>query len=39
MSIIKSIRKTWGDMNPVTRVIRDRTKFSRKVKHKNKSNE
>ena len=27
-------RKTWDEVNPVTRVVRDKTKYSRKVKHK-----
>ena len=30
------IRKSWGVMSPVTKVIRDKTKYSRKPKHRNK---
>lgn len=34
VEIFKSERKTWGEVNPVTRVMRDRTKYNRKQKHK-----
>lgn len=30
------IRKTWGAMSPITRVVKDKTKFTRKTKHRNK---
>lgn len=33
--LYKSVRGSWGDVNPVTRVCRDRTKYTRKVKHAN----
>lgn len=33
VEVAKSVRKTWG-FNPVSRVVRDKTKFTRKVKHK-----
>ena len=29
----RTVRRDWGDVNPVTRVERDRTKYSRKTKH------
>ena len=29
------IRKSWGAMSPVTKVLRDKTKYTRKIKHKN----
>lgn len=32
--IFKSERKSWGQVNPVTRVIPDKTKYTRKQKHK-----
>jgi hypothetical protein len=34
VEIFQSERKTWGNVNPVTRVMRDRTKYNRKQKHK-----
>jgi hypothetical protein len=34
VEIFQSERKTWGNINPVTRVMRDRTKYNRKQKHK-----
>lgn len=30
---IKSVRKTWG-FSPITRVVKDKKKYSRKPKHK-----
>ena len=33
-SIYMRIRRDWGDVKPVTRVMRDRTKYNRKQKHK-----
>ena len=30
------IRKSWGLLNPATRVLRDKTKYNRKAKHRNK---
>lgn len=33
LEILKSIRKTW-EVNPVTKVIPDKTKYTRKEKHK-----
>lgn len=37
--VYQSIRRDWNGVNPVTRVQRDRTKYSRKVKHKNRDTE
>lgn len=34
LEILKSIRNTWGDINPVTKVVKDKTKYNRKIKHK-----
>lgn len=34
VEIFQSERKTWGNVNPVTRVMRDRTKYNRKQKYK-----
>lgn len=34
LKAFKSIRKTWGELNPITRVIKDKTKFTRKTKFK-----
>ena len=34
VEIFKAERKTWGEVNPVTRVMRDRTKYNRKQKYK-----
>ena len=34
VEIFKGERKTWGNVNPVTRVMRDRTKYNRKQKYK-----
>ena len=39
LELSKSIRKTWGNINPITRVVRDKTKYTRKIKHKNKEQE
>lgn len=30
----KTIRRDWGDINPVTKVEKDKTKYSRKQKHR-----
>ena len=30
----RKVRQTWGDVNPVTKVIPDKTKYSRKHKRK-----
>lgn len=35
LDAIKSVRKVW-DFRPTTRVVADKTKFTRKQKHKNK---
>jgi hypothetical protein len=29
---LRGVRKSWGDMNPVSRVIQDKTKYKRKEK-------
>lgn len=34
--LAKSIRGSWNKINPVTKVIPDKTKYTRKVKHKGK---
>jgi hypothetical protein len=34
LDAIQSKRRDWGPLNPVTRVIPDKTKYSRKEKHK-----
>lgn len=31
----KKIRKDWGEINPVTRTIPDKKRYTRKQKHKN----
>lgn len=31
----KTVRGDWNGINPVTKVFRDRTKYTRKEKHKN----
>jgi len=33
--LYKEIRKDWGDINPVTKVDKNKTKYTRKQKHKN----
>jgi len=35
IELARQVRKTWGELNPVTRIVKDKTKFSRKQKHKN----
>lgn len=39
LEIAQGIRKGWGNINPVTRVVRDKTKYTRKQKYKNKYEE
>ena len=34
LDLMKSIRKDWNSVNPVTKVMKDKTKYTRKVKHK-----
>lgn len=34
LELMKSIRKNWGVINPVTKVMKDKTKYTRKIKHK-----
>ena len=34
----RTVRGSWGDVNPVTRIERDKTKYTRKTKHKDKDN-
>jgi hypothetical protein len=31
----KSVRKTWGELNPMTRVVNSKKNYSRKEKFKN----
>jgi len=33
---IRKVRGTWGNVNPVTRVVPDKTKYKRHPKYKNK---
>lgn len=33
--IYKAQRRDWGEINPVTRIVKDKKKYSRKKKHKN----
>ena len=35
----KSVRKTWGELNPVTRVVNSKKGYSRKEKFKNNHSE
>lgn len=30
VELYKTIRKDWGDLNPITRVVEDKTKYNRK---------
>lgn len=32
--LYKTIRKDWGDIHPATKIAKDKTKYSRKEKHK-----
>lgn len=34
LELIKSIRNDWNGLNPCTKVIKDKTKYNRKIKHK-----
>jgi hypothetical protein len=34
LDILKSIRKDWGEFNPITRVKKDKKKYNRKQKYK-----
>ena len=34
LELMKSIRKDWGVINPTTKVMKDKTKYTRKIKHK-----
>ena len=34
LEILKSIRNTWGNINPTTKVMKYKTKDTRKIKHK-----
>ena len=34
VELARTIRGTWGGLNPVTRIVPDKTKYTRKVKHK-----
>ena len=39
MELLNSIRRDWGEVNPVTKVIPDKKKqYKRKSKHPNKEN-
>lgn len=39
VEIFEGERKDWGAINPVTRIIPDKTKYNRKKKHKKKEEE
>lgn len=32
--VVRSVRGTWGTVNPVTKIIPNKKAYSRKVKHK-----
>jgi len=32
--VYKKVRKSWGDVNPVTKIVPDKKKYTRKKKHK-----
>lgn len=34
--VYSSLRKDWGNLNPSTKIYKDRTKYNRKKKHKEK---
>lgn len=34
IELMKSIRGTWNGLNPVTKIVKDKTKYTRKIKHK-----
>lgn len=34
LDLMKSIRRDWNGVNPLTKVIKDKTKYTRKNKHK-----
>lgn len=34
IELMKSIRGTWGNIKPITKIMKDKTKYSRKIKHK-----
>lgn len=34
--LYNTIRKDWGDINPVTKVDKDKSKYTRKKKHREK---
>lgn len=34
IKLMKSIRGTWGNIKPITKIMKDKTKYSRKIKHK-----
>lgn len=39
IEILNSIRRDWGEINPVTKIIPDKKKqYKRKPKHRNKEN-
>lgn len=39
LDALKKIRGDWGNVKPYTRVERDKTKYTRKTKHKGRSEE
>ena len=32
--LMKSIRGTWNGLNPVPKIVKDKTNYTRKIKHK-----
>lgn len=34
LELYQTIRKDWGDISPVTKVVKDKSKYTRKKKHK-----
>lgn len=32
--LLKTLRRDWGGINPITRTMKDKTKYTRKTKHK-----
>lgn len=37
--IYQSLRRDWGNVNPCSRIMKDKTKYNRKKKHKKRSND
>ena len=39
IEILKTLRRGWGDVNPVTQIVPNKKKYNRKKKHKNRNGE